>query len=911
MGGLVITLSLGIYAQSCEWISSASGNICQHSKVNLQAKEKKTSLLKVAGAKDGIFFKAFGKCFNELDSLFRNAIEYPGGYSNEKVYLHFDNTSYYLGEKLWFKAYVNSGRRQTEPLSTVLYVELLNQYGQQVERQVLKLENGMASGQFALNTFMLPGFYEVRAYTKWMCNFGELNYFSRVLPFYAEAVNGEYKRELYRFNMSSNWDMKTRPEQKSKKISLDFYPEGGRLVRGIPNVVAFRISTKEEPYPMASMTISSSEGDSIGECYTVHDGMGQFVYTPGEKPAVVSVSYEDATYRFKLPEAEQEGYCLSIGGQINDSILVFLRRSASLPADTLGLAFASSGDIYHTLPVVADKETLGYKIPLQGLPAGVAQALLFDRKGNMISERMFFVNRPETYVSIAVNADKKIYTPGEKVNLNIDMCYPDKRPVTTNFSMSVRDALSSDLSLLADNARTNLLLASELSGYIHRPEYYFQPNGKVRVGELDLLMLVQGWRKYDWKGILTHSQKPVFPLEKGILLEGRLKSLLTRKPQSNSLVSLMVKEDSTTASAITIQTDSMGHFVIPLEDFSGRCRAIFAANSNRSGKSRRFCYFLLDRNNEPPLRTYYSAELNPQWDLLSNASLSGLEQIREEEMKRLYGDNHLLDEVEVKARFRRRPIAIKEQKVLAYYEVENMVEEDWDKGIEYGSLKDFLRKKNYRAAPYTKGLDEEEASVSTSYISNSATENIYGSSSVFIIDGEFSSRFHNRQLYENTLNGIEGIKTLLYCEGSLLDDNFKNLMKGNMEMRMDIDDVSTGNLKAVSELRDRSYYGIYYITTTGEFDPEKKNRAAYGTRLTYINGYNRPQEFYHPDYSATPLPEGKDHRRTLYWNPSLRTDENGHCKVDFYNASNYTYLNVNAETITRQGEVGSVNMLTK
>ena len=27
-------------------------------------------------------------------------------FPQEKVYLHFDNTSYYLGETMWFKAYV-------------------------------------------------------------------------------------------------------------------------------------------------------------------------------------------------------------------------------------------------------------------------------------------------------------------------------------------------------------------------------------------------------------------------------------------------------------------------------------------------------------------------------------------------------------------------------------------------------------------------------------------------------------------------------------------------------------------------------------------------------------------------------------------------------------------------------------
>lgn len=834
-------------------------------------------------------------------------------YTHEKVYLHFDNTSYYLGEKLWFKAYVTSAQRQLAPLSTVLYVELLNQYGQQVERQVLKLENGTANGQLMLDTGMLPGFYEVRAYTRLMRNFGDTNYFSRVFPFYVEPVDGKYERETYRFNMSSNWDMKTRPEIKSKKIAVDFYPEGGHLVRDIPSVIAFRITTKEEPYPMASMTICSHTGDSIGECFTAHDGMGRFTYRPGEKPGYIRVHYDNTIHRFNLPDAEPEGYCLSVGTQKNDSITVLLRRSSSLPLDTLGFALASGGDIYRTLPIVFNQEILGYKLPLEGLPAGVAQALLFNKQGDIVSERMFFVNRPEALVSIAVRADKKIYSPGEKVNLAFDITSQDKGTVTTGFSLSVRDALSSDLNLLADNARTNLLLASDLSGYIHHPEYYFRPDGKVRATELDILMLVHGWRKYDWKAILTQTKELPHPVENSLMLEGRLKSLLTKSPQSNELISLMVKDD-TVSFATTILTDSAGHFRIPLNDFTGRCRALFVANNHKSGKQRRFCYFLLDRNFAPSLRAYQPSEFAPQWDRLSEAVLSQLQQVRKEEMERLYGKNFLLDEVEVKGRFRSRPMVIKEQNVLAYFEVENIVEEDWDKGIEYSSLTDFLQKKNYLASPHSKGLDAEEMAQDTMNSMGGMTdENVNNPNTVFIVDGVFSSRYHNQQLKENVLMEVEGVKTLMYCEGTLLDDKFKDLMKGTMEVRLDVKGSGEDNLaSAASELRDkRSNHGIYYITTTGEFDMHKKNRAAYGTRLTYINGYNTPQEFYSPNYSQQTLPIEQDHRRTLYWNPSLRTDESGRCDVTFYNASNYTCLNVNAETVTSQGEVGSINLLTK
>ena len=92
----------------------------------------------------------------------------------EKVYLHFDNTGYYMGETRWYTAYVVNGllNRPTD-LSRVLYVELLSPEGRILERQKLKVENGRASGSLSLanpSKVQVGGFYEVRSYTWAMLN---------------------------------------------------------------------------------------------------------------------------------------------------------------------------------------------------------------------------------------------------------------------------------------------------------------------------------------------------------------------------------------------------------------------------------------------------------------------------------------------------------------------------------------------------------------------------------------------------------------------------------------------------------------------------------------------------------------------------------------------------------------------
>ena len=78
--------------------------------------------------------------------------------------------------------------------------------------------------------------------------------------------------------------------------------------------------------------------------------------------------------------------------------------------------------------------------------------------------------------------------------------------------------------------------------------------------------------------------------------------------------------------------------------------------------------------------------------------------------------------------------------------------------------------------------------------------------------------------------------------------------------------------------------------------PNGARRPVYRDRRYILPGFAYPADFYSPDYSRQRLPEGqKDYRRTLYWNPNLKLDENGQARITFYNNSRTTQISVEAE----------------
>ena len=178
-------------------------------------------------------------------------------YPQEKVYLHLDNTGYFKGETIWFKAYVvRCDTEQRTDLSHVLYVELLNPSGDVVERRKLPIENGEAHGDIKVDSILTTGFYEIRAYTRYMTNWGTNACFSRVIPiFKAPKTEGDYsdpridiysyRKRLPDVRLDENDNEQEQLgvfERLRHAPKVTFYPEGGELVAGLKTRMAYSIN---------------------------------------------------------------------------------------------------------------------------------------------------------------------------------------------------------------------------------------------------------------------------------------------------------------------------------------------------------------------------------------------------------------------------------------------------------------------------------------------------------------------------------------------------------------------------------------------------------------------------------------------------------------------------------------------
>ena len=468
-----------------------------------------------------------------LDSIQRMLADAP---IQEKVYLHLDNNCYYRGEEIWFKAYVvRADNNQYTDLSRLLYVELVSPDGLLVERQTISIsEDGDGEGSFYLTDSLYSGFYEIRAYTRWMMNFcvteHPSNYRSRQL-FYSRQMADDFYR-LYGTVYSrvvpvyetpekmGEYAMKyivERPKTRLDKelkanLKINFYPEGGHLIAGTKANVAFEAVNELGE----QVDITGKVGSKTIK--TEHEGRGVFtVDVPENGRLEAHFHYADKDYNIDLPKTEKTGCALSVKTDDDDVTATVTLRGVPTDVDYAAVVL-SRGQLKVFERFRPDsKGHAAVSIDTRELPSGVSDLLIIDNDGRPMADRLFFVNNHELdNGQITLNIPKIDYQPYEAIDLELQV--PEG---TDQVSVSIRDAATDDPTYDTGNIMTELLLSSELKGFIPHPDYYFEADDQQHRHHLDLLLMVQGWRRYNY-GDLTDGKPLRYGPEQCLNVDGNV-----------------------------------------------------------------------------------------------------------------------------------------------------------------------------------------------------------------------------------------------------------------------------------------------------------------------------------------------------------------------------------------------------
>jgi TonB-dependent SusC/RagA subfamily outer membrane receptor len=796
----------------------------------------------------GAFAQSYSYDFNIPNKL-KN---YFSTYDPEKAYLQFDRPYYAAGDTIFFKAYVTEGGYHLlSRLSGVLHVDLINTENKIDQSIKLRLDNGVCWGDFALPDSLRTGNYRIRAYTEWMLNLGELDFFDQPVP-----VGSLSKQNVPDSRVKD-------PMLARNKSDVQFFPEGGTLVEGIKTKVAFKaIGTNGLAIDVKGVIVDKGN-KQICSFESSHLGMGYFLLLPEKDNAYkAALTFSDGTQNtVDLPKPVASGIALSV---ITDSI-----STISITIKTNGafyrvnrnkdfLLVIYSGGKTMTYPSVQDVPIVTLDLEKKVLRTGVSRITLFSPDGEPVCERLIFVQNDDL-LKLQIHADKIVYRKREKVNLLLNAKSPASLPVDGHFSMTIIDESKMPMNENSErNIETHLLLTSDLKGYVEQPNYYFNDTSRDARENLDVLMLTQGYRNFEWKPVLGYNSAVLaFQPEKGLEINGKVTDLSNR-PISERTVTLVPSKGGPVLSS---ESDDSGLFHFSNLVFMDTAHLVLSTENAHGEKTTRITY--LNPNHESPAVHYLSFAL---------------------------------------------PIMV-DTGMSVYLGIAN----GWhDKYDNYGPGKGKLLN------PVTvKGVKQDDQYRTQSLAGAGFADQVMHAEDIERIGGQLSTSLNGRLVGVNIINGIPFLQSTI--QNSNISNKGASPMLIVLDgteitpgSSFNIDFIPSTQVETVEVLRyaSTSIYGMQgangvLIITTKNARELSENIASVGVLPIAPAGFYTARTFYSPKYDHSGGDSTEPELRpTIYWNPEIKMDKEGSAILEYYNARDTGIYKVIVEGVDRDGNIG-------
>lgn len=783
---------------------------------------------------------------NRLKELVTSLDSFRNKAHVEKVHIHFDKPYYSVSDTIWLKAYVVNQTNELSTFSNVLYVDLVDNQNQVKTSLRLPLFQGIGWGTITLtDSLFQAGDYHIHAYTNWMRNFGNDYIFDKSIKI-GNAM--AFKKVETNNNVSAN---------EPTDVSVQFFPEGGNLVSNIPSTVAFKAIGTNGLSKEISGYVVDKANKQVATFRSEHSGMGIFTLQPlagNTYTAIIKYNNGDEK-RVGIPGALQQGYILSVT-QDDDNVLVKVNVSGGLMQNGKILLVAQANNI---VQYAAEKSLIstGFStiISKSRFPAGILQFTLFSPDYKPVAERLVFIRHDDAHLKITINPNKPTYKQRDKVHLDLLVTDNAGSPVTGSFSMSVTD--ESKVVFKEEEETTifsNLLLTSELKGYIEYPNYYFTERTMDKARQLDNLLLTQGWRRFIWKDVLVNNfQAFNYKEETGIGISGTV-SDRSGNPAAGARVSVLLNSG---AALLDTVTNANGQFMFDnLILKKGTSFNLTAVDA----KGRKNVKVELDKQVPDPV----AFDDLPIQQPVNNGLATYLKNDRD----RLYELNKygmlersiLLKEVSIKDAALKNSASLAgaghADQVLTFMDLLGC-QQDFTSCLR-GRLTNvhFVHDTLGNWTPYARNFDFPM---------------------LIVVDG-----IVGRHLEDVVAPDVASVEVLRGGGATALYG------------------MKAGN-------------GVIIITTKkGDVDYRAYEDSRYNNdsrsgglaKYKFTGGYDLRRQFYMPDYdNPATIKQMADLRSTIYWNPNIMATENGKASVDFFNADGVGNYRVIIEGLDLQGRL--------
>lgn len=738
---------------------------------------------------------------------------------------------------------------------------------------------------------------------------------------------------------------------RTDSLAVRFFPEGGNLVNNVCSRIAFQVADATGTGIPAKGTVRSSSGRVIQTFTADSKGQGAFYLTPraGERYyAEVEALVDDwrgDNQLVQLPDALPKGYVMEVFNLNGREVQVCLKRGGIADEEMLGLTARTGGKLSFAKMLAVSQDSVMFTIPRSEFSSGVSQMTLFGTNGRPLCERLVFVNNYKP-LKIDVKFPADIRKPRELIEMEIAVTDEEGRPVQADLSLSVTDATQVfDTARYEMNILTQMLLQSDLRGRIDNPAFYVADSTMAARKALEMLMLTNGWRRYDLSEALSEDV-PQYDrrFEWALKISGAVKHMTLEYPLPDHQVTRLmgvVKKDAFDDNRWNRELRGWEYKLakavnpvdtVQMEKTDGlQLAEIDQTETDENGEFE--FYSSLQGKYMMVLQTKKMVKKGKK------ATAQGKDAVIIDRMIELYDLKDSLTSAPFMQQLDMRPeeraaflAAQRSQESI----VSSIDAEDQQLRVLRDSITTYVIPAVEVVEPLVvaENLAQEmssyqvDAEMAALMLAN--TDNSVFIPSVYdLLSFMYPNKFQVISEYDDEGN-VSGSRYTWMGRPVLLFDLTPTLPRGFdgsaakdyrsieyiyvVESDHAVADVYE-QLKPYPEywedlfnLQQSEEFGAVVVmfkrTQTKEIMP--------GIRRMYWEGYAEPAEFYSPDYASfnpddpfDMVGHTYDRRSTLYWNPSIRTDEEGKATVKFYTSDRYTILHTDIQGMTDDGRLGT------
>ena len=473
-------------------------------------------------------------------------VKEKGSILYEKVYLHVDRQFYSPGDYIWFKVYHLWGlTHRPMPGYKNVFVQLVAESGKVYAERIVLARNGTVDGDILVTDTIPDGEYTLRAFTRYLENFGEESHFHK---------------KIYISKVKNSLELDIVPKENMPEFDVAFLPEGGSLVLNALNYIAFKVIDETGKGIPVSGRIVDQKDSLVTTFSTSYLGMGKFMLMPLEGKTYYARINEFPGFTYKFTDINHGGVAMHYTDQGEEAIISVSRNFKSTDSLQTYLVASHKGIVLFYETVTFSGIADAIKISKTRFPAGISKITLLDKSYKEIAERLVFVeDSVNSQLGLKLNKDE--FSTRDKVTLEIDLPVHENDSTAAVFSLSVTNTNYLNQGGTQQNLRSYMLIDSELKGYIEAPLSYFNEEDGIPSSEkLDLLMMVHGWRSYYWNDLVERMNENLPEwADAGITIEGYVRALFRNRPVINGEVVLGPFSGNLLYEGT--RTDSAGRFI--------------------------------------------------------------------------------------------------------------------------------------------------------------------------------------------------------------------------------------------------------------------------------------------------------------------------------------------------------------